>query len=186
MPMVKQPLTIEHALLGFVRQRPMYGYEIHQRLLAAQELGLVWNIKQGLLYALLTRLENEGYLSTTLEAQGSKPPRKILALTPAGLAAFSEWVGSPVDHGRDFRIEFLAKLYFARQDGKQATDALVRRQQAASAARLSDLREQATGLDAERSFDWLVLRFRIGQLEATLNWLGLCAEWAAADMLYLP
>ena len=35
MPMLKQPLTIELALLGFVRQQPMYGYEIHQRLLAS-------------------------------------------------------------------------------------------------------------------------------------------------------
>src|SRR5262245_50407367 len=64
MPMVKQPLTIEHALLGFVRQRPMHGYEIHQRLLASAELGMVWSIKQSLLYAHLTRLEEEGLLTS--------------------------------------------------------------------------------------------------------------------------
>jgi PadR family transcriptional regulator, regulatory protein AphA len=184
--MIKQPLTVEHALLGFVRQQPMYGYEIHQRLLAAQELGLVWSLKQSLLYALLARLENEGYLNTTLAQQGSKPPRKMLALTPAGAEAFATWVSSPVEHGRDFRIEFLAKLYFARLEGTSAALALVQQQRSASAARLSELQAQATSLIDQQSFDWLVLKFRIGQLEAILQWLALCVEWVEAGMLYLP
>ena len=38
-----------------------------------------------------------------------------MTLTPDGLAAFDRWVASPVAHGRDFRLEFLAKLYFAMQ-----------------------------------------------------------------------
>ena len=32
-PMIKQPLTIEYALLGFLRQQPMHAYEIHQTLM---------------------------------------------------------------------------------------------------------------------------------------------------------
>ena len=42
-------------------------------------------------------------------------PRKMLRLTPRGREAFAEWVRNPVEHGRDFRLEFLAKLYFATQ-----------------------------------------------------------------------
>jgi PadR family transcriptional regulator, regulatory protein AphA len=177
MPMTKTPLTIEHALLGFVRQQPMYGYEIHQRLLASAELGLVWRIKQSLLYAHLTRLEEEGLLSSTTAAQGQKPPRKVLRLTPAGEAAFLHWVGSPVEHGRDFRLEFLAKLYFARQEAGDAALELTTRQRQASTQRLARLREQAAALEAEHSYDWLVLRYRVGQLEAALSWLELSAEW---------
>src|SRR5262245_17657423 len=37
-PMIKQPLTIEYALLGFLRQQPMHAYEIHQTLLRAEAL----------------------------------------------------------------------------------------------------------------------------------------------------
>ena len=37
-PMIKQPLTIEHALLGFLRQQPMHAYEIHQTLMRNEEL----------------------------------------------------------------------------------------------------------------------------------------------------
>lgn len=184
MPMVKQPLTVEHALLGFLRRQPMYGYEIHQRLLESAEVGLVWNIKQSMLYALLGRLEEEGYVSSTLEQQGARPSRKILALTPAGAEAFLGWVRSPVPHGRDFRLEFLAKLYFARAEG--IANALIAAQVAASSARRDELRARAEALAAGRSYDWLVLRYRVGQLDATLGWLGLCAAWAAEAGLAAP
>jgi DNA-binding PadR family transcriptional regulator len=186
MPMVKQPLTVEHALLGFLRRQPMYGYEIHQRLLESAEMGLVWNIKQSMLYALLGRLEEEGYLSSTLEQQGARPSRKILALTPAGAAAFLSWVRSPVPHGRDFRLEFLAKLYFARAEGAATANALIAAQVMASAARRDELRARAEALAADRSYDWLVLRYRVGQLDATLGWLELCAAWAADADLAAP
>lgn len=178
MPMVKQPLTIEHALLGFVRRAPMHGYEIHQRLLASRELGLVWNIRQSLLYGVLKRLEDEGYLTSMLEHQARKPARKQLHLTDAGRVVFATWVQTPVQHGRDFRVEFLAKLYFAREDGGNAVHELVERQRHATRFWLADLQDQANTLHAEGSYDWLVLRFRIGQLQAILEWLDLCETWA--------
>jgi DNA-binding PadR family transcriptional regulator len=184
--MVKQPLTIEHTLLGFLRRQPMYGYEIHQRLLESVEMGLVWNIKQSMLYALLSRLEDEGYLSSTLEQRGTRPSRKILALTPAGAAAFLGWVQSPVPHGRDFRLEFLAKLYFARVEGAGVANDLIAAQIAASSRRRDDLRARAEDLAAAQSYDWLVLRYRVGQLDATLAWLDLCADWIASADLVPP
>jgi PadR family transcriptional regulator AphA len=177
MPMLKQPLTIEYALLGLVRRQPMYGYEIHQRLLASVELGLVWRVKQSQLYAHLTRLEEEGLLRSTVEPQGLKPSRKMLHLTPEGEAAFLRWVRSPVEHGREFRLEFLAKLYFARQEGVPAALELTARQRRTSIERLASLKAQAEALAAERPYDWLVLDYRIGQLEAALSWLDRCADW---------
>lgn len=177
MPMIRQPLTIEHALLGFVRQQPMYGYEIHQRLLASAELGLVWSIKQSLLYAHLARLEEEGLLRSALEPRGLKPARKMLHLTPAGEIAFLAWVRSPVEHGREVRLEFLAKLYFARQEGTAAAVELTLRQRQVGTTLLEALRAQVAVLEPARSYDWLVLRYRVGQLEAALGWLQLCAEW---------
>lgn len=180
MPMVKQPLTVEHALLGFLRRQPMYGYEIHQRLLESAEMGLVWSVKQSMLYALLTRMEDEGYLSSTLEHQGARPSRKILSLTPDGEAAFLSWVRSPVPHGRDFRIEFLAKLYFACAEGAAEAQALIAAQRAASTLRHDELRARADALAEQCSYDWLVLSYRVGQLDATLEWLDLCSTWATA------
>lgn len=191
MPMVKLPLKIEHALLGFVRRQPMYGYEIYQRMVASSEIGLVWNLKQSMLYAVLARLENEGYLRSTIETQDSRPPRKILSLTPRGEEAFVRWVAAPVKHSRDFRIEFLAKLYFALQDGAEPARALVQRQRQATRATVEAIQRQANDMQ-HHSYDWLVLQFRIGQTAALLDWLDLCEAWildpdsAPPEKLILP
>jgi DNA-binding PadR family transcriptional regulator len=178
--MVKLPLTIEHALLGFLREHPMHAYEIHQTLLRPEALGLVWHLKQSLVYVMLERLEDAGYITTTLEPQNSRPPRKLLHLTPSGHAAFDRWLALPVEHGRDFRLEFLAKLYFAGQDGPAVVARLLTAQRAACQGWLGDLRAQADATRGERDYDWLVLQFRIGQIDAILAWLDTCEATVTA------
>lgn len=173
--MVKQPLTVELALLGFLRQQPMHAYEIHQTLMRNEALGLVWHLKQSLVYVMLERLEAEGYVTATLEPQGSRPPRKILHLTPDGQATFTQWLATPVEHGRDFRLEFLAKLYFASHQDPSSAATLIAEQRAACHEWLIDLRTQSDALNDVHTYDWLVLQFRIGQLEAILAWLDICA-----------
>jgi PadR family transcriptional regulator, regulatory protein AphA len=109
----------------------MHPYEMHQQMLQAEALGLVWHLKQGHLYALLAKLEESGYLMSTTALQGTRPPRKMLSLTEEGRKAFTEWVGMPVQHGRDFRVEFLAKLFFAGREGPGAVTALISQQRVA-------------------------------------------------------
>jgi PadR family transcriptional regulator AphA len=178
-PMVSAPLALEHALLGFLRDQSMYPYEIYQTLDQAKELGRVWRLKQSQLYALLVRLEEAGYISTTTEARGNRPPRKVMTLTPTGRAAFERWQLTPVAHGREFRLEFLAKLYFASQDGATTVASLIERQRVACQAWLVDLNAQAETLQASNRYDWLVLQFRVNQITAILAWLETCAETLA-------
>jgi len=163
-------LSIEWSLLGFLAEQPMHGYEIHQRLSQAAELGLVWRLKQSRLYALLTRLEERGYIDHTLEPQDSRPPRKVYTLTPAGRAALDAWLHEPVAHGRDFRLEFLAKLYFAQRKGEATLRSLFAAQRSLCQRWLE--RQQAA-LDAldPGAFEWLVYRFRLGQVQAIVQWL---------------
>lgn len=180
-PMVRLPLTTEHALLGFLRQRPMYGYEIHQQLADPAGLGLVWRLKQSRLYALLGKLEQEGYVRATLELQDARPPRKVFHLTDAGRAAFLEWIETAVPHGRELRLEFLAKLYFARREGPAVVERLVERQRAACRAWLTTQHQEATTLRDTHPYEWLVCQFRIGQIEAMLAWLDTCQQMIAED-----
>ena len=107
-----------------------------------------------------------------------RPPRKLLHLTPGGRAAFARWLVAPVAHGRDFRLEFLAKLYFASQDHPASAGTLIATQQVACRDWLADLRARADALRDARDYDWLVLQFRIGQIEAILGWLEVCAATA--------
>ena len=175
-PMVKIPMTMEHVLLGFLRQQPMHAYEMHQTLMQAEEMGLVWHVKQSQLYAHIARLEDEGYVTSVIEPQQARPARKVLHLTPAGEAAFANWVSTPVEHGREFRLEFLAKLFFASQLDRATLETLLDGQREATSIVIDQLNQAIAELAPDRHFDRLVLRFRMGQLDASLAWLDECAE----------
>ncbi|MGQ9549037.1 MAG: PadR family transcriptional regulator [Roseiflexus sp.] len=176
---IRHPLTVEFALLGFVRQQPMHPYELYQRLCSDSALGEVWRIKQAHLYALLHRLEHEGYLMSTTTPQGNRPPRRILSITERGRATFIEWMGTPVVRGRDFRIEFLAKLYFAYQESTATAQDLIVKQLRICKNILNNLDRQAAAIEPDQPYRRLVAQFRRGQIQATLSWLETCAEMLA-------
>jgi hypothetical protein len=97
-------------------------------------------------------------------------------LTETGRQAFLDWVQTPVARARGFRLGFLAKLYFARQEGDVVTQKLLDRQQAACQDWLAEQQTLAEGLVDSRPFDWLVHQFRVSQVKAMLNWLNTCRE----------
>lgn len=176
----KPSLALEHALLGLLRRQPMHAYEMYQRLVQVEALGLVWHLKQSHLYALLARLEEDGYIAGTTEPQGTRPPKRVLRLTARGQAAFEAWVAAPVAHGRDFRLEFLAKLFFALEESPAEAAALIDRQRTTCHEWLDDLGTQEGALETERPYNWLVVQFRRSQIEAILGWLGTCATTLGA------
>ena len=172
----RSPLSYEYALLGFLSNRPMHAYEIHRRLRKASGLRLIWTVKQGQLYALLARLEDEGYIASTLEPQEGRPPRKMLCLTSEGEAAFQRWMVEPVSRPRQFRQEFLAKLFFANNNGPEPLRALMAAQRAASRALLDDLQRQIEAVPRDRLYEQQVYRLRAVQTEAHLQWLDECEQ----------
>jgi DNA-binding PadR family transcriptional regulator len=168
---------LEIALLGLLRAHPRHAYELHQLLQeGAEPLGIIWRLKQSNLYALLAKLEEAGYVASTVELHGARPPRKILRLTPQGREAFAEWMKSPVEHGRDFRLEFLAKLYFATQASASTVRDLLSMQRQACVRWIAELRAQLDTGDPDKPFERLIFEFRLTQSEATLRWLDTCEQ----------
>jgi PadR family transcriptional regulator, regulatory protein AphA len=170
----RERLGVEHALLGLLRQRPMHAYEMYQRLSAVDALRLVWRLKQSHLYALLAKLEADGLVTSSTEAQGTRPPRRMLRLTPTGEDVLARWIATPVGRGRDFRLEFLAKLYFAAQGG--AARDLLDQQRAACQGWIRDLETQVMASDPGRPFERLIYQFRVTQIEASQRWLDTCEQ----------
>jgi DNA-binding PadR family transcriptional regulator len=170
------PLSTEFALLGFLRRQSMHGYEIHQQLSDTTGLGLVWRLKQSQLYALLAKLEREGYVTTTVEYQDTRPPRKMFELTEAGRQAFLEWMERPVPQGRKLRLDFLAKFYFAQLEGPEVALRLIEGQRVVCRDWLRQQTEETDLLRQSWPYDWLVHKFRMGQIEAMLAWLDTCQE----------
>lgn len=185
-PMVRQPLTVELALLGFLREGALHGYEIHRRLSDPAGLGEVWRLKQSHLYALLSRLADEGYLTSTLKAQETRPQRRQYRLTKVGRTAFVEWVQAPVARGRDVRLDFLTKYFFAEREGHKVVERLFRKQRDVCQEWLRQQQRQAEAARETRPFEWKVCQFRIGQIESMLSWLDLCEEPSRALIDRLP
>lgn len=168
------PLTIEYTLLGFLYQQPRHGYEIHQQLLAGAGVGLVWRVKQSQVYALLSKLELQGYITATIESGDAYPPRKILHLTPAGETALLNWLQTPVLQAYKMRQEFMAKLYFATRIDPDVASTLLTRQRQECQMWLATVEERAASFTTDQRFEWLLYQFRRDQIEAMLGWLDRC------------
>lgn len=55
--------TLEFVLLALLDQKPMHGYELYQELCGLQGVSQIWNIKQGTLYAMLNKFEEQGFFN---------------------------------------------------------------------------------------------------------------------------
>jgi PadR family transcriptional regulator, regulatory protein AphA len=175
-PMIRLPLTTELALLGFLYEQPMYGYEIHQRMSDPSGLGQVWQVKQSQLYALMAKLEEEGFLSAEIQMQEARPPRKVFHLTPIGTQVFQDWLHSPVEHGRDMRMDFLVKLYFIQKEGAAAVSLLMQKQRIVCQGWLSYQDERIPSTQTPPTYEWYVRQFRAEQNRAFLAWLDTCQQ----------
>lgn len=79
--------STEILILGLLSERPMYGYEISQEL--EQRSGGYFEMKEGLLYPTLHRMQKSGWLAAEWrEVEGRR--RKYYALTPAGREVLGE------------------------------------------------------------------------------------------------
>jgi PadR family transcriptional regulator, regulatory protein PadR len=80
--------STELVLLTLLRERPMYGYEISQEM--AKMSSGYFEMKEGLLYPTLHRLQKEGLLSSEWRQTGNERRRKYYAITAAGRERLKE------------------------------------------------------------------------------------------------
>ena len=74
-------------ILGLLRERPLYGYEIKQ--IIEEHMGDWTNIAFGSIYFALRKLSEEEFVEqVAVEQEGSRPSRTIYQITHAGRAEF--------------------------------------------------------------------------------------------------
>lgn len=166
----------EYMILGLLKTRPMHGYEMFQQF-ESGTLGQIIHLEMSQMYAFCKKLERMEYISSQLEPQGSRPPRKIFQLTDAGHDVFLRWLTQPVEKPRDIRLLFLIKLYFVRYFLPGQTKHLVEQQIQACQRFLDHLQSQhsAEMTDVQTNdvafFEHVVLRSRIHQTRSLLDWM---------------
>ncbi len=78
--------VLELGVLNALARERLYGYEIVKRLRGIP--GLV--IGEGVIYPIMSRLEREQLVQSSLEASPGGPARKYYELTPAGRRVLAE------------------------------------------------------------------------------------------------
>lgn len=89
--------VLEMVVLGLICEKPAYGYELLLRL--REESGGMLDLKEGTLYPILYRLEDDGLIAAQWSAVESLPPgaprtrampKKTYTATVAGCTALQE------------------------------------------------------------------------------------------------
>jgi len=164
----------EYAILGLLESQPMHGYEMFQQFQDGT-LGQIIHLEMSQMYAFLKKLERLGYIEAELEPQGIRPPRKIFHLTELGRKTFFEWLTTPVERPREIRLIFLLKLYFVQRIDPKKTAHLIDQEIIACRKFLEHLESPRLPVakSSDMAFlDHIVLRSRIYQTRALLDWLG--------------
>lgn len=168
--------AVEYALLGLIAQTgsgEIHGYDL-ARTFTEGALGKIVRLESGMLYHYLKKLAKAGYIATRVEHQTGRPDRQVHTLTPEGNDALRAWLTAPVRATREIRLEFLLKLYLARHLLPDHATKLVTDQRDIMRRRTARLVEQvndAQPVDPDNAFGETVLRLRLSQTRAALEWL---------------
>ncbi|MCX5137367.1 PadR family transcriptional regulator [Streptomyces sp. NBC_00340] len=120
---------LELAILGFLCDTPLHGYELRKRITALT--GHVKPVAESTLYPAIKRLENAGLLERTTQPGSVAAPRHVLTLTEEGGRELRRRLAEPV--GRDISDEnrWFSVLAFLRHLEDPSAQATVLRRRVA-------------------------------------------------------
>lgn len=129
----------EWVCLALLVERPRHGFAVAKLLSADSDLGRILTVRRPLVYRAIDRLVAAGLVEPHQTEPGeSGPTRTVQRVTNAGRSAVADWLGTPVAHVRDLRVEFLVKLRLLERRGLPSKK-LIGRQQRALGATLDGL-----------------------------------------------
>jgi DNA-binding PadR family transcriptional regulator len=162
--------STEFILLGFINEQPMHGYDLFKLLNTDANISQIWSVKQAMLYAILDKLEECGFLTSQTISSGNYPNRKQFSITPGGQDALQEWIESPVSRPREIRQEFLAKLYFAYRHNRGTARDLLEKQKKICEQWL-EIHQQHISESDEDPFTVYILDFKQAQMQFIYEWI---------------
>ncbi|MFC7490845.1 MULTISPECIES: PadR family transcriptional regulator [unclassified Knoellia] len=176
-------MSVKQGLMALLAEGPMYGARL--RVEFEERTGGTWPLNVGQVYTTLNRLERDGLVEPTGEADGEG--RISYRLTDAGRTEVSTWWTTPVDRDTTPRNELTIKLALAVTVPGVDVQAVAQTQRTSTLKHLHDLTrlkqqvmrkqreaesaEQAEGV-ANHDLAWLlVLENLIFTAEAEVRWL---------------
>ena len=166
-------MSVRHAVLGLLAQRPRHGYEFRAAFQALVGGEANWDVKPAQIYTTLARLEQGGLVVEDSVEQDAGPEKRIYALTLPGREALQEWFANGIEpeHQHD---EFFLKLMIGLVSGVADPYRLIQTQRAHLFQELHDITEQRSQADPGRELAGILLLDKsIMHVEADLRWLDM-------------
>lgn len=114
-----EPSLNEWVVLSLLAEQPAHGFALARELEPASDLGRILTVHRPQVYRALDRLVDAALVEPRPAEPGlAGPKRRRHAITGQGRRAVDEWLVTPVDHVRDLRIPFLAKLRLTERRGR--------------------------------------------------------------------
>jgi PadR family transcriptional regulator AphA len=136
-------------VLGLILARSVHGFAVVRLLTRDGPLGRVYEIPRPVVYRSIDRLVDRGLPEPRRVEHGHRgPQRTVYGMTPRGRRELRSWLGRPMDHGRELRTEFLAKLALLERVNEDPGPLLVaqRREQEPIVAALTDRQQTVRDL----------------------------------------
>lgn len=170
-------MSVRHAILGLIAQKPRYGYELRAAFEALVGGDENWDVKPAQIYATLERLEEAKLIACISDlGEGDEPSRRIYAITPQGQEALTAWLSCGVltSHQRD---EFFIKLMIAMLSSGTTPERLIQAQRDLLLSALHTAVMQQDACDPHTQTAQRLLRDKVVMhLETDLRWLDLIED----------
>jgi len=166
--------NINISILGFLFNVGMHGYEIFKQISNKKGYGAIYSLKIGKLYAILNKFEENGFVTTDIQVDGNRPPKKVYAITEKGKKRFNIWMIEPIQHGREIRINLLLKIYFTKINSSFNLKSILINQIEECHRWLGNISNEIEFMEEDNNIGSLVLAFRKSQIEGYIQWLKWC------------
>ena len=166
-------MTVRHAVLGLLAQRPRHGYELRAAFEAVAGGSENWDLKPAQVYTTLARMEKSGLVSEQAIEQDGGPEKRIYAITPDGEKELRAWFAEDAlpEHHRD---EFYLKLMLALISEAANPYRLIHIPRNSLYRELHAITNQRTRADAGHELAKILLLDKAAMhLEADLRWLDM-------------
>ena len=171
-------MSVRHAILGLLIERPMHGYEIDNAFEKGLRSFCHVNISQ--IYAYLKSMEKKGWIENEVVMQKSNPPKKVFNVTAAGRREMTRWLAQPVREERQLRDELLTKVYFCWSVNPDMLPALIDEQLLVYGPKLATW--QGTRAQAEGFMERALTDAGTRHLQADYDWLLTLREEVAQQL----
>ncbi len=166
-------MTVKHALLALLYQRPMHGYELGKQLNLA--VSAEWDVKPGQIANTLARLKEANLVDYEVEETNDAPDRKVYFITDEGVKELQAWYLNP--EVRDYRLgdAFYVKLVLSLIGGPVSPEQVLMAQRRELYQQLHEITELRSKANPAVELPWvLLLESANMHLEADLRWIEMC------------